>query len=147
MGDRFVGRFFHGANVYDYEMPTKEIWFGWYSFCDRKYRVFENKRSKNKNYPNKFCWYSDSLTPGFQRKRITIEYMKKFLSKFQFTLGINAGFVFGLNTTKLKSGTVVNGRKVVSVYDIVDDNNKPTIPNWLKCWDASEYKKWIILYW
>lgn len=87
----------------------------------------------NKNYPNKFCWYSDSLTPGFQRKRITIEYMKKFLSKFQFTLGINAGFVFGLNTTKLKSGTVVNGRKVVSVYDIVDDNNKPTIPNWLKC--------------
>ena len=87
----------------------------------------------NKNYPNKFCWYSDSLTPGFQRKRITIEYMKKFLSKFQFTLGINAGFVFGFNTTKLKSGTVVNGRKVVSVYDIVDDNNKPTIPNWLKC--------------
>ena len=87
----------------------------------------------NKNYPNKFCWYSDSLTPGFQRKRITIEYMKKFLSKFQFTLGINAGFVFGLNTNKLKSGTVVNGRKVVSVYDIVDDNNKPTIPNWLKC--------------
>ena len=87
----------------------------------------------NKNYPNKFCWYSDSLTPSFQRKRITIEYMKNFLFTFQVTLSINAGFVFGFNTTKLKSGTVVNGRKVVSVYDIVDDNNKPTIPNWLKC--------------
>ena len=88
----------------------------------------------NKNYPNKFCWYSDSLDSNFQRKRITIEYMKKFLSKFQVTLSINAGFVFGFNTTKLKSGAVVNGKKVVSVYDIVgDNNNKPIIPNWLKC--------------
>ena len=75
MSDRFVGRFFHGANVYDYEMPTKEIWFGWYSFCDRKYRVFENKRSKNKNYPNK---------EGVQKKKRIWKWFKRvyFLESF-----------------------------------------------------------------
>ena len=81
----------------------------------------------NKHYPNKFCWYSDSLTPGFQRKRSTIEYMKKFLFYYQAILNI-ACFEFLFKLEMPADGTVM------SVYDIIgDDNNKPTIPNWLKC--------------
>ena len=81
----------------------------------------------NKHYPNKFYWYSDSLTPNFQRKRITIEYMKKFLFNYKAILNIDCSefvFKFGMSA----------GGTIMSVYDIIGyDNNKPTIPDWLKC--------------
>ena len=85
----------------------------------------------NKHYPNKFHWSSDN-----PQESINTEYIYKYYS-LRGTLYVGKNYAFYQTRSYHNVGEIHPGvgvdAVVVSVYDIVGDNNKPTIPNWLKC--------------